>query len=148
MIHAIKNIYRHFWSFWQIVWKDYAPLIIASVDLFLYSIKFQFMAKLQKKKKTVLSTHWLVYNTITVILRRYLTCKRSLKKPSGNHTPYIVERQTIKWIYLGKSTKEQTMIYKTLHRKQKIDQHEHHLKPWMNSCAPEEFLYKQFLLLV
>jgi hypothetical protein len=40
------------------------------------------------------------------------------------------------------------MIYQTLHRKQKIDQHEPHLKLWVNSCAPEGFLYKQFLLQV
>ena len=29
------------------------------------------------------------------------------------------------------------MIYKTLHRKLKIEQHGHHLEPWMNSGDPE-----------
>jgi hypothetical protein len=29
------------------------------------------------------------------------------------------------------------MIYKTLHRKLKIEQHEPKLKPWMNSGDPE-----------
>ena len=31
----------------------------------------------------------------------------------------------------------QTMIYKTLHRKLKIEQHEHHKAPVMNSCASD-----------
>jgi hypothetical protein len=31
-----------------------------------------------------------------------------------------------------KTTKTQTMVYKTLHRKQHIEQHEPHLKPGMN----------------
>jgi hypothetical protein len=39
--------------------------------------------------------------------------------------------------------KEQTTIYKTLHRKLKIERHEPHLKPGVNSGAPEG---KQFLL--
>jgi hypothetical protein len=30
-----------------------------------------------------------------------------------------------------------TYIYKTFHRKQKIEQRKHHLKPWVNSGAPE-----------
>jgi len=33
--------------------------------------------------------------------------------------------------------KRQTTIYKTLHRKLKIEQHEPHQKPGMNSGAPE-----------
>ena len=36
-----------------------------------------------------------------------------------------------------KRTKGQTTIYKTLHKKLKIDQHEPHQKPGMNSSAPE-----------
>jgi hypothetical protein len=32
--------------------------------------------------------------------------------------------------------KGQTMIYKALHRKLKIEQHKPHLKPWVNSCGP------------
>ena len=36
-----------------------------------------------------------------------------------------------------KGTKGQTTIYKTLHRKLKIEQHEPHWKPGMNSGAPE-----------
>ena len=32
-----------------------------------------------------------------------------------------------------KSTREQTMIYKTLHGKLKIEQHEHHIKLEVNS---------------
>jgi len=35
-----------------------------------------------------------------------------------------------------KRTKGQTMIYKTLHRKLKIEQREPHLKPRVNSGAP------------
>jgi hypothetical protein len=29
------------------------------------------------------------------------------------------------------------MMYKAIRRKLKIEQHETHLKPWLNSCAPE-----------
>jgi hypothetical protein len=36
-----------------------------------------------------------------------------------------------------KSTKEQTTIYKRLQRKQKIEKHEPHWKPGVNSGAPE-----------
>jgi hypothetical protein len=36
-----------------------------------------------------------------------------------------------------KSTREQTMIYKTLHGKLKIEQHKHHIKLEVNSGAPE-----------
>jgi hypothetical protein len=36
-----------------------------------------------------------------------------------------------------KRTKGQTMIYKTPHRPPKIEQHEPHQKPGMNSGAPE-----------
>jgi len=31
----------------------------------------------------------------------------------------------------------QTTIYKILHRKLKIEQHESHLQPWVNPGAPE-----------
>jgi hypothetical protein len=37
----------------------------------------------------------------------------------------------------GKRTKEQTRIYKTLHRKWYIEQHEPYLKPGSHSGAPE-----------
>jgi hypothetical protein len=37
-----------------------------------------------------------------------------------------IERQTIQW--RKENTKRQTMIYKTLHRKIKIEQHEPHRK--------------------
>jgi hypothetical protein len=33
--------------------------------------------------------------------------------------------------------KKEKRIYKTLHRKLKIEQHEPHLIPEVNSCAPE-----------
>jgi hypothetical protein len=36
-----------------------------------------------------------------------------------------------------KSTKEQTTIYKTLHWKLDIEQHEPHKKPGINSGAPK-----------
>jgi hypothetical protein len=36
-----------------------------------------------------------------------------------------------------KRTKEQTMIYKILHRKLKIEEHEPHYKPRVNSVTPE-----------
>jgi hypothetical protein len=36
-----------------------------------------------------------------------------------------------------KRTERQTMIYKTLQRKLKIEQHESHQKLRVNSCAPE-----------
>jgi hypothetical protein len=32
------------------------------------------------------------------------------------------------------------MMYKTIRRKLKIEQRETHLKPWLNSCAQEEFV--------
>ena len=34
-------------------------------------------------------------------------------------------------------TKRQTMIYKTFHRKEKIEQHEPHYKPGVNLGAPK-----------
>jgi len=40
-----------------------------------------------------------------------------------------------------KRTKRQSMIYKTLHRQLKIEQHEPHKKPEMNSGAPEVHAY-------
>ena len=39
----------------------------------------------------------------------------------------------------AKRTKEQTMIYKTPHRKLKIEGHEPHQKPEVNSGASEGF---------
>ena len=36
-----------------------------------------------------------------------------------------------------KNTKGQTMIYKTLHKNLKIEQHEPNYKLWVNSGAPE-----------
>jgi hypothetical protein len=39
-----------------------------------------------------------------------------------------------------KGTKEQTMMYKTLHGKLKTEQNEHHLKSRVNSSAPEVLL--------
>jgi len=39
--------------------------------------------------------------------------------------------------YIGQKKKENTMVYKTLHRKPKIKQHEHHNKLRVNSGAPE-----------
>jgi hypothetical protein len=36
-----------------------------------------------------------------------------------------------------KGTKSQTMIYKTIHRKLKIERHESHWRPGLNSGAPE-----------
>ena len=44
----------------------------------------------------------------------------------GNQRPFI-QGQTIQWS-IRIRTKGQTMIYKTLHRKIKIEQHEHHTK--------------------
>ena len=38
-----------------------------------------------------------------------------------------------------KNRKGQATIYKTLHRKLKIEQHEHHLKSGVNSGAPEGY---------
>jgi hypothetical protein len=42
-----------------------------------------------------------------------------------------------------KRTKEQTTIYKTLHREQKIEQHEHNWKRWWTHVTRKG---KQFLL--
>jgi hypothetical protein len=36
------------------------------------------------------------------------------------------------------------MIYKTLHRKHKIEQHEHNWKPGVNSGAPEGLAVPKF----
>jgi hypothetical protein len=38
----------------------------------------------------------------------------------------------------GKRGKEQTTIYKTIHREQKFEPHEPHKTPWWNWVAPEE----------
>jgi hypothetical protein len=48
-----------------------------------------------------------------------------------------VNRRTDSSRIKRKRTKEQITIYKTLHRKLRIEQHEAHLKPGMNSGAPE-----------
>jgi hypothetical protein len=40
--------------------------------------------------------------------------------------------------YLKRTLKGQTMIYKTLHRKPKIEQHIPHQEPMVNTGAPEE----------
>jgi hypothetical protein len=55
-----------------------------------------------------------------------------LKIPRGNLKKQI-GRQTIQW----QKEKRQTMIYKTLHRKLKIEQRESHEEPRMISGAPE-----------
>ena len=75
----------------------------------------------------------------------------------GNQKPKIKEGQTTQWSkdtkrevirsrkskkdrqHNGqkKTTKEQTKIYKTLHRKIKIEQQEPYPKPGVNSCPPE-----------
>jgi hypothetical protein len=44
-----------------------------------------------------------------------------LKISKGNQKPYVEEGQTTQWT----KEKGQTMIYKTLHRKLKSEQHEH-----------------------
>ena len=49
---------------------------------------------------------------------------------SGNQFPQI-KGHAIQWLK-EKRTKGQTTIYKTLHRKLKIDQHEYHKKQGMN----------------
>jgi hypothetical protein len=43
------------------------------------------------------------------------------------------KRQTTQW----PKEKEQTTIYKTLHRKLKIEHHEPHLNPGVNPGAPK-----------
>jgi len=43
------------------------------------------------------------------------------------------------WLKERKNTKRRTTIYKTLHRKLNIEQHEPHWKPGVNSGAPEEY---------
>ena len=40
------------------------------------------------------------------------------------------------------------MIYKTLNRKLKIEEHEHHSKPGMNSCAPEGLALMHCIVIV
>ena len=40
------------------------------------------------------------------------------------------------------------MIYKTLHRKLKIEEHEHHSKLGMNSCAPEGLAVMHCIVIV
>ena len=48
-----------------------------------------------------------------------------------------VNRKTDNTMTERKRTKGQTTIYKTLDRKLQIEQHEPHLKPGVNSGAPE-----------
>jgi hypothetical protein len=43
---------------------------------------------------------------------------------------------TVFYVFERKRTKGQITIYKTLHKKPKIEEHEPHLKPVMNACAP------------
>ena len=50
-------------------------------------------------------------------------------KPVGRRTDNIITKR--------KRTKGQTMIYKIIHRKLKIEQHETHYKPLVNTGAPE-----------
>ena len=57
------------------------------------------------------------------------TCKKSLKMTKG----YVYRRMTDNAMAKRKRTKEQAMIYKTIHRKLKSEQH----KPGVNSGAPE-----------
>jgi hypothetical protein len=49
----------------------------------------------------------------------------------------VLSKEVIRKITKRKRT---AMMYKTIRRKLKIEQHETHLKPWLNSCAPEEFV--------
>ena len=70
---------------------------------------------------------YIIYCTILECLVDTSFCdikyKKSLKiKKNGNQNPNIEEEQTTKWL------KGQTMIQKTLHRKQKFKQHEPHYK--------------------
>ena len=58
--------------------------------------------------------------------------QKSLKIPNGLLEAEI-EGQTIQW----PQEKGQTIIYKALHRKLKIKQHEHHWIPRVNSGALE-----------
>ena len=44
----------------------------------------------------------------------------------NNVSVVIVERKVLRYQKWQKRTKGQTMIYKTLYRKRKIEQHEHH----------------------
>jgi hypothetical protein len=50
----------------------------------------------------------------------------------GNQKLYIEEGQTIQ-LSTEKEKKEQHIIYKTLHRKLKIEQHELNENPWVNT---------------
>ena len=47
------------------------------------------------------------------------------------NTKGVIKGQTIQW------SKGQTLVYKTLHRKQKIEPYKLHWKQEVNSCAPE-----------
>ena len=61
--------------------------------------------------------------------------KKSLKMSKGSSE--AVNRRTDSTMPKRKRTKTQTSIYKTLHRKLKIEQYELHLKPRVNSGPPE-----------
>ena len=85
------------------------------------------------------------YQRMLYILIKYVQCrecgivafKKSLKIPKAQSE--TVNRRTDNMMTKRKRTKGQTMIYKALHRKLyiKINQHEPHLKPDVNSGAPE-----------
>ena len=85
------------------------------------------------------------YQRMLYMLIKYAQCreygivafKKSLKIPKAQSE--TVNRRTDNMMTKRKRTKGQTMIYKALHRKLyiKIYQHKPHLKPDVNSCAPE-----------
>jgi hypothetical protein len=58
------------------------------------------------------------------IPRPYVPGEKSMKSPKG-YSDAAVSR-TDNTVAKGKTTKEQAMIYKTLHRKLTIEQHELH----------------------
>ena len=62
--------------------------------------------------------------------------EKSLKIPKGNNRPHLANRRsTDNTVAKRKRTKRPAMIYKTLHKKVKIEWHEPCEKPVMNSCV-------------
>jgi len=59
-----------------------------------------------------------------------------LKIPNGL-SEAVNQRRTDNTMTNRRRKKGQNMIYKTLHTKLKVEHHEHHYKPGMNSYVPE-----------
>jgi len=69
----------------------------------------------------------------------FVICKKSVKIPKGgNQKPSTEEEQTIQW---PTEKVQKVYVYRTLQRKQNIEQHEPNHEPGVNSVASEGHIY-------